>query len=551
MDKFRVINFDECPTLKNEIISGQISKNSAFHAMLNQTNIGQNNNKYYLLQVLHHLDRDVYVTLFRWGRVGKVGGIKLTDCGKNLQKAIDVFCKKFNDKSVNDFYEICVYKSEEFLKRANKYELIEMDYGDENENAEDESEAGSDFSIDESASKEDYKKKAPVESKLSKELQSVINLICDFKKMETKVKELNFDTTRSPLGKITKEQIKKGYEILSEIEAELAKPGRGPSHSRLVSLTSNYYTKIPHVFGMKVPPTICDKGHLKQECDLLEVLSDIEVVTKIIKEKSGKSSSSKAPQKHILDEDYEKLNCNLDLLSSDSKEVNLIQKLLTHTHAPTHKPPYRWYKKIKLINAFKINSLVQNDTTFEPFLNQNRKLLWHGSRITNIAGILKTGLRIAPPEAPVTGYMFGKGVYFADSCSKSAHYCDIGEVNRSSSSNTQRFLLLADVAIGQPHTLKNASYEAPEIMQKHKKDSIFGMGQYSYKKVGESDFEGAKIPKISDDTKSDQCILEADQKCDSSLLYNEFIVYDTNRINLKYLCQVDFEGDEKEEESLW
>jgi poly [ADP-ribose] polymerase len=32
------------------------------------------------------------------------------------------------------------------------------------------------------------------------------------------------------------------------------------------------------------------------------------------------------------------------------------------------------------------------------------------------------GLRIAPPEAPVTGYMFGKGVYFADSSSKSANY---------------------------------------------------------------------------------------------------------------------------------
>lgn len=33
------------------------------------------------------------------------------------------------------------------------------------------------------------------------------------------------------------------------------------------------------------------------------------------------------------------------------------------------------------------------------------------------------GLRIAPPEAPVTGYMFGKGVYFADMFSKSANYC--------------------------------------------------------------------------------------------------------------------------------
>eukprot|EP00961_Rhodomonas_salina_P285641 3860090-Rhodomonas_salina.1 len=36
------------------------------------------------------------------------------------------------------------------------------------------------------------------------------------------------------------------------------------------------------------------------------------------------------------------------------------------------------------------------------------------------------GLRIAPPEAPVTGYMFGKGVYFADMVSKSANYWYVG-----------------------------------------------------------------------------------------------------------------------------
>jgi poly [ADP-ribose] polymerase len=53
----------------------------------------------------------------------------------------------------------------------------------------------------------------------------------------------------------------------------------------------------------------------------------------------------------------------------------------------------------------------------------NRMLLWHGSRLTNWAGILSSGLKIAPPEAPVTGYMFGKGCYFADCCSKSANYC--------------------------------------------------------------------------------------------------------------------------------
>lgn len=50
-------------------------------------------------------------------------------------------------------------------------------------------------------------------------------------------------------------------------------------------------------------------------------------------------------------------------------------------------------------------------------------LLWHGSRITNFVGILSQGLRIAPPEAPVSGYLFGKGIYLADMAEKSINYC--------------------------------------------------------------------------------------------------------------------------------
>ena len=41
------------------------------------------------------------------------------------------------------------------------------------------------------------------------------------------------------------------------------------------------------------------------------------------------------------------------------------------------------------------------------------------------------GLRIAPPEAPVTGYMFGKGLYFADMVSKSANYCCTNRTNNT------------------------------------------------------------------------------------------------------------------------
>jgi poly [ADP-ribose] polymerase 2/3/4 len=44
----------------------------------------------------------------------------------------------------------------------------------------------------------------------------------------------------------------------------------------------------------------------------------------------------------------------------------------------------------------------------------DRLLLWHGSRTGNYVSILKHGLNIAPPEAPIQGCMFGKGIYFAD-----------------------------------------------------------------------------------------------------------------------------------------
>lgn len=36
-------------------------------------------------------------------------------------------------------------------------------------------------------------------------------------------------------------------------------------------------------------------------------------------------------------------------------------------------------------------------------------LYLYSNRLTNFVGILSQGLRIAPPEAPSTGYMFGKG----------------------------------------------------------------------------------------------------------------------------------------------
>ncbi|KAH3714391.1 Poly(ADP-ribose) polymerase catalytic domain [Pelomyxa schiedti] len=92
----------------------------------------------------------------------------------------------------------------------------------------------------------------------------------------------------------------------------------------------------------------------------------------------------------------------------------MIQKYVTNTH-PRSTPAIK--------NIYRVDRAGESDR-FEPSkVLGNRKLLWHGSRLTNFVGIISQGLRIAPPEAPASGYRFGKGLYFADIAQLASRYC--------------------------------------------------------------------------------------------------------------------------------
>lgn len=97
------------------------------------------------------------------------------------------------------------------------------------------------------------------------------------------------------------------------------------------------------------------------------------------------------------------------------------------------------------------------DKIFNPQNLGNKKLLWHGSRFSNFGGILSQGLRIAPPEAPKTGYLFGKGVYFADLASKSAPYCC------ADMSNNIGIFLVCEVALGKTRDLYMPDCDADNL----------------------------------------------------------------------------------------
>ena len=179
-------------------------------------------------------------------------------------------------------------------------------------------------------------------------------------------------------------------------------------------------------------------------------------------------------------------------------------------------------------------------------IESDRRLLWHGSRCTNFGGILSQGLRIAPPEAPATGYMFGKGVYLADISSKSAHYCD------HDSSGGIGLLLLCEAELGKPMlTQTDACYNADELTKKHGHYSTWGMGKMgpvgwkdagcvnenlkgvlmvSPKHSGNSELTPSQPDTSSPPTRTN---LEYPQ-----LQYNEYICYDLAQIRLRYLLRV-------------
>ncbi|RUS14679.1 hypothetical protein BC938DRAFT_477274, partial [Jimgerdemannia flammicorona] len=93
-------------------------------AALNQTNIGNNNNKFYFIQVLERSSSS-YACFMRWGRVGAKGETKFV-ANVSLEKAKQVFCSKFKEKTVNSWADRANFSSV-----YGKYTLLERDYGDD------------------------------------------------------------------------------------------------------------------------------------------------------------------------------------------------------------------------------------------------------------------------------------------------------------------------------------------------------------------------------------------------------------------------------------
>ncbi|XP_062510028.1 poly [ADP-ribose] polymerase 2-like [Corticium candelabrum] len=123
--------------------------------------------------------------------------------------------------------------------------------------------------------------------------------------------------------------------------------------------------------------------------------------------------------------------------------------------------------------------------------------------------------------------MFGKGVYFADICSKSANYCF------ATCSKNVGLLLLCDVSLGTRNDLLAADYDADQLLRG--KQSVMGKGRIAPDPGNRH-------------TMSDGCVVPLGPTCDTkvhnphgyTLDCNEYVIYDVKQIKMRYLVKLRF-----------
>ncbi|KAH7104705.1 PARP-domain-containing protein, partial [Auriculariales sp. MPI-PUGE-AT-0066] len=481
-------------------------------AMLNQTDPIKNANKFYVIQVLHNIGNDASCILFtRWGRVGEDGQSQ-TKGSFPPSVAIEEFKKQFKSKTSINWEQRRTSTS----SAKNKYTWLERDFEEEKEDKPSGSNA------------EDDNEPIP-EPQMAPELQVLTKLIFNSKLIQAHLSAMNYDARKLPLGKLAKSTITRAFAALKDIEQVITEPNgafaksHGGFNAACAALSGAYYSLLPHNFGRNKPTIINDTQLLKTELELVDALGDMEVTSKLMSDDSVRDANGR--RINPLDHHLASLELSFIEPVTGVKEREALVRYARETHGKTH------HIKCDLIHAFRVGrdseETAWQSAGWGKLGPGERKLLWHGSRSTNFAGILKQGLRIAPPEAPVTGYMFGKGAYLADMMSKSANYC------YSHLSDNIGVMLLCEAAIDPVLELFHANYHAAEECKKNSKMATKGIGrtqpaawQDAGETLGWDALKGCEMPKG---------VAQEVNPVGAHLQYNEYIVYSTNQIRLRYL----------------
>ncbi|XP_007500582.1 protein mono-ADP-ribosyltransferase PARP3 [Monodelphis domestica] len=466
-----------------------------YDCTLNQTNIGNNNNKFYLIQLLD--EGGQYQCWNRWGRVGEVGQSKLKPFS-SLDDAKKDFEKKFQEKTKNRWAD-----RDNFVAHQGKYTLIEVQADDGQEGQEGTVKVES---VDGVQAVEQIVKPCT----LDPATQKLVELIFSSDMFKDAMKCMNLDIRKMPLGKLSKKQIAKGFEALEALEDALQK---GAQEGQLEELSSRFYTIIPHNFGRAKPPCICSQEILQTKKDMLLVLADIELAKSLQAAGEDEKKAKVEEVPHPLDRDYQLLKCQLQPLATDTHEYKLIQTYVEKTG----------WSHLRILHVWKVNREGEGDRFQAHAQIGNRRLLWHGTNVAVVAAILKSGLRIMPHS----GGRVGKGIYFASENSKSASYVGC-------TSQKIGLMFLSEVVLGQVHHITGDDPSLREPPSGYHSVIARGRTEPDPSQDVELELEGHKVVV----PQGPPVILPSFQE--SSFWQSEYLIYQESQCRLRYLLQLHF-----------
>lgn len=296
-----------------------------------------------------------------WGRIGTTIGDNHTKYCSDLNDAINTFQRLYKEQTGNAF------NAKTFVKRPGKFYPVEVDYGD-----------------DESLKKILEQKNSTIPSRLPDAVQQLTKLIFDVNKMKKLMAQFNLDTTKMPLGKISKTQCLKAMQVLSDL-ASVVKIGG--TRTNFISESNKFYTLIPHDFGERRPPIIDTIEFITEKREMLDTLIEMELAYGLMQEGYDEMVNP-------VDKRYSQLRNDIKPMDRNDPMYGMLEVYLKNTHAHTHRN-----FTLDIEQIFEVDRYGERER-FESYANlHNRKLLWHGSRLTNFVGILSHGLKIAPKEA--------------------------------------------------------------------------------------------------------------------------------------------------------
>ena len=123
-----------------------------------------------------------------------------------------------------------------------------------------------------------------------------------------------------------------------------------------------------------MPPVIDTLPALREKLDMVEALLQI-AESQRLSRKLGPAADA-----HPIDAMYAQLGVQLEPASMD--EVEMVRKYAANTHGSTHST-----YTIRVKDVLRVHK-EEEAARFRGSELNNRKLLWHGSRLTNWTGIL-------------------------------------------------------------------------------------------------------------------------------------------------------------------